>query len=107
MLISGSACKRALDTSNAILVVIGKRWVNVVDNEGRRRLDNEDDFVRIEVETALSNGITVYPLLVDGASMPIKGTLPHSLEELCFRQAINVRSDPILPLGRGIFGVST
>jgi hypothetical protein len=54
--------------------MIGPQWLTVCEREGarqgQRRLDDPDDFVRIEVESALARGIPVIPVLVDGAKMP-------------------------------------
>ncbi|MBK7677045.1 MAG: toll/interleukin-1 receptor domain-containing protein [Candidatus Accumulibacter sp.] len=43
------AVQRGLDTCAAVLVVIGSKWLNVVDRKGRRRLDVAGDWVRHEV----------------------------------------------------------
>ena len=54
----------------AALIVVGTRWVDARDEAGARRLDDPDDFVRIEVEAALARGIPVIPVLVANATMP-------------------------------------
>ena len=76
---------------NIILVVIGPHWLEAKDENGGRRLDNPDDFVAIEIATALSRNIRVIPILVDGAHMPKAGELPDSLKALARRQAVEVR----------------
>ena len=76
---------------NIILVVIGPRWLEAKDENGGRRLDNPDDFVVIEIATALARNIRVIPVLVDGARMPKAGELPASLKALARRQAVEVR----------------
>ena len=76
---------------NIILVVIGPRWLEAKDENGGRRLDNPDDFVAIEIATALARNIRVIPVLVDGARMPKAGELPNSLKALARRQAVEVR----------------
>lgn len=48
-----------------LIVVIAKRWLSSVDEEGRRRLANSDDFVRLEIGTALRRDIRVIPVLVE------------------------------------------
>ena len=60
------------------------------DEEGRRRLDNPEDFVRIEIATALKRGVIVIPLLVDGAMMPRSRDLPDDLKPLARRNALEV-----------------
>jgi len=77
-----------------LLAVIGDRWVDVRGLGGKRRLDDPDDFVRVEIESALKRGIPVIPLLVRGARMPEEDELPPSLQKLVYRNAIPVRPDP-------------
>ena len=80
------------------LAVIGRQWVDISSTQGRRRLDDPNDFVRIEVELALSNpNILVIPVLVDNAEMPEVEDLPPSLQPLCYRNAVKVRTDPDFP----------
>src|SRR5262249_19474518 len=73
------------------LAVIGRNWLDAKDDDGRRRLDNPDDFVAIEIAAALSRDIRVIPVLVDGALMPKARDLPESLKPLARRQAIDLR----------------
>jgi hypothetical protein len=61
----------ALDHCEVVLVLIGDRWLDATDASGARRLDDESDFVRLEVVRALAGpGVTVVPVLVEGARMP-------------------------------------
>jgi formylglycine-generating enzyme required for sulfatase activity len=88
--------------SDVLLVIIGTRWATVKDvdeNTGletsQLRLFNEDDFVRIEVETGLLNKrVLVIPILVNDARMPHERDLPASLRPLMYRNAIAVRNNP-------------
>jgi len=80
-----------VDECEIFLVVIGPRWLEVKDESGGRRLDNSDDFVNIEIRTALARDIRVIPVLVDGASMPKAGELPDPLKALARRQAVELR----------------
>lgn len=83
---------------NIFLAIIGPQWVDVTDSQGNRRLDNPNDFVRIEVESALKNPRTlVIPVLVKNANMPVEEDLPESLRDLCYRNAVKVRTDPDFP----------
>src|SRR5262249_810722 len=59
-----------------------------------RRLDDPDDFVRLEIETALKRDIAVIPVLVGRARMPKAAQLPESLRELAYRNGLEVRRDP-------------
>lgn len=54
------------------LVIIGPQWLNMMGDDGHSRLSHPDDNVRVEIETGLSRGIPVIPVLVQGASMPDK-----------------------------------
>ena len=56
---------------NIILVVIGPRWLEAKDENGGRRLDSPDDFVVIEIATALARNIPCHSCFsIDGARMP-------------------------------------
>ena len=58
----------AVGSCDVLLALIGARWLGAVDEHGRRRLDDPDDFVVLEITTALERGIRVIPVLVDGAA---------------------------------------
>jgi TIR domain len=75
---------------DALVAIIGKQWVASVDGANRRRLDDEHDFVRVEIEAALERGVPVIPVLVDGAQPPQAADLPDSLKKLARRQAIEI-----------------
>ena len=75
----------------ALLVVVGKSWRSQRKGQPARIMD-PDDWVRIEVETALQRGIPVVPLLIDGASLPSRDQLPESLWPLLRRNALPVDS---------------
>jgi hypothetical protein len=77
-----------------LLAVIGPKWVDVEDDKGRRRIADPNDFVRIEIESALKRNILVVPLLVGGAGMPSVEDLPESLQPLTRRNGIEIRPDP-------------
>lgn len=79
---------RAVASCDVMLVVIGTRWISITDVDGRRRLDDSEDFVRREIEAALQRDIRVIPILVDGATMPRSEQLPPSLVNLSRRQAV-------------------
>jgi len=86
--------REALANSDVVLIVIGPRWATITDSNGRLRLEDSTDFVRTEVELALSSGLLVVPVLVSGALMPAASKLPASLESLVDLQAIQIRPDP-------------
>jgi TIR domain/GYF domain 2 len=76
--------------SDIFLCVIGPNWVTASNQRGIRRLDDPNDFVRIEVESALRHGKLVVPVLVDGAPMPKADELPPNLHPLLRRNAVEV-----------------
>lgn len=77
-----------------LLAVIGSNWINAKSHEGELRLQDPADFVRIEIESALKRKIPVIPLLVAGTEMPSKDELPDSLQDLSFRNGIQIRPVP-------------
>jgi len=70
-----------------MLAVIGKSWATACDKAGRIRLQNESDFVRLEIVSALIKGLRVIPVLVGGAEMPESSALPADIQSLVFRNA--------------------
>lgn len=74
-----------------LIAVVGKSWLTINDQEGRRRLDNPDDFVRLEIKAALERNIPVIAVLLHNFPMPLKELLPPDLADLTERQAISVR----------------
>jgi ABC-type amino acid transport substrate-binding protein len=81
---------RAVGSCDVLLALIGEEWLTVTDAHGRRRLDDPDDFVRLEIEAALTRNVRVIPILVDGARMPRADELPDSLVKLVRRQALEL-----------------
>lgn len=84
----------AVQRADVVLAVIGPQWVAQRSQDGGRRIDDERDYVRIEISTSLTRGIPVVPVLVGGAQMPVAEELPPVLADLAFRNAVSVRSDP-------------
>src|ERR1700688_1355014 len=76
---------------DALLAIIGPNWLNIREEEGDRRLDNANDFVRVEIATALQGDIPVIPILLDGAKLPKREQLPKDLQELTGRNGLDVR----------------
>jgi TIR domain len=81
---------RAVTASKVLLTIIGPAWVTAADERGRR-LDNSEDPVRLEVQTALVRGVLIIPILADGAAMPRREDLPGSLAGLALRNALSIR----------------
>jgi hypothetical protein len=70
---------------DVLLVLIGQRWLTVRDASGRRCIDDLDDPLRLQVEIALRNRVTVVPVLTQDARMPSREELPESLAGLASR----------------------
>ena len=81
---------RAVGSCDVLVALIGDQWLTITDAHGRRRLDDPDDFVRLEIEAALTRKVRVIPILVDGARMPRADELPDSLVKLVRRQALEL-----------------
>lgn len=84
--------ERQLAQSAVMLALIGKDWVEIRNEAGLRRLDNPQDFVRLEIASALAGGVRVIPVLVDAATMPKADHLPPELRELHRRQWYELRN---------------
>jgi hypothetical protein len=85
------AINRKVESCDVLIAVIGRCWLTAPDEGGRRRLDNPEDFVRLEIATALQHGIRVIPVLVNGASKLRPGDLPQNLKLLSGRNAFTIR----------------
>src|SRR5208282_4480731 len=79
--------------SSIMLVLIGPDWLSMKDERGHRRIDNVNDFVRIEIEAAFQHGIPVVPLFIDQTSFPKPEELPESLRTLAIRNGVVLRLD--------------
>jgi TIR domain len=89
----GEVITEAVSTCEVLLAVIGPRWLTATDEDGRRRLDDPDDIVRLEIAAALERNIRVIPILVEGAVMPRRQQLPEGLGRLARRNAVTLRHE--------------
>jgi uracil-DNA glycosylase len=80
----------AVAACDVLLAVIGPQWTNCVDDTGARRLEQWNDFVRIEIASALRLEKMVIPVLVGKAGMPSPKELPDDLAGLTRRNAIEL-----------------
>jgi TIR domain len=87
------AVTAAVGSCDVLLALIGDEWLTVKDEMNHRRIDDPDDFVRLEIEAALARDVRVIPVLVDGAAMPHADELPGSLAALVRRQALELSPD--------------
>ncbi len=86
--------KRLADCQLAI-VVIGPNWLDGKAPEGRRRIDEQSDFIRIEIATLLKNQTPIIPILVSNAVMPKADDLPNGIERLAYIHGV------VLPASSG------
>lgn len=81
------AIESAVSSCSILLAIISPSWLAAVDAEGRRKIDKPDDFIRLEISTALKRNIRVIPVLVGGAVMPAASEIPDDLKPLARRQS--------------------
>ena len=81
---------RAVGICDVLLVLIGPSWLNTPDERGARRLDDPNDFVRLEIASALNQNKTIIPVLIQGAGMPPEAELPGDISPLSRRQAVKI-----------------
>jgi hypothetical protein len=86
--------ENALSQCRVLLAVVGSDWAGSETADGKRRIDDPRDHLRLELEIALSRNIPVIPVLVRRASIPAEDQLPPSLRSLAYRNGIQVRPDP-------------
>jgi TIR domain-containing protein len=82
--------ERRVSGCDVLIAVIGPHWITCSSGLGGRRLDNPEDFVRMEIAAALRRNIRVIPVLVDGASIPRSDDLPDDLKSIVRRNALFV-----------------
>lgn len=90
----GTDFRKAIDDNVAccgvLLAVIGPTWATITGSDGARRLDNENDYVRLEIASALKRNIPVIPVLVHDAHMAHADQLPDNLKELAYRNSVEL-----------------
>jgi hypothetical protein len=79
-----------VSSCDALIAVIGRRWLTAADNKGQRRLDDPEDLVRLEIGAALNRQVRVVPTLVGGADMPRAEELPEAIASLSRRNALEI-----------------
>jgi hypothetical protein len=84
------AINDTLGRCDILLALVGRGWLTASDAEGNPRLENPEDFVRLEIEAALARNIRVVPVLVGGALMPRRNQLPGDLAKLARRHAFEL-----------------
>jgi alpha-glucoside transport system substrate-binding protein len=78
-----------LERSGIVLVLVGEGFL-AESEDGRRRIDQPNDLVRLELARALERDVPVIPVLVDGAEMPDHDQLPDDIADLVFRGSVEL-----------------
>lgn len=84
--------KESLIQCRVMVIIIGDDWLTITGTSGKRRLDEPNDVLRLEIEEALVRGIHLLPVLVQGATMPSAADLPPSIRVLAGISALEVAS---------------
>lgn len=84
------AIKSGVDSCAVLIALVGAKWLTITNEDGRRRLDDPDDYVRYEIRTALERGVRVIPVLADGAKAPRQQQLPDDLQRLARLNALEM-----------------
>jgi hypothetical protein len=86
--------RKAIDDNVAgcgvLLAMIGPTWATISNSAGTRRLEDPNDFVRLEIASALSREVAVIPVLVHDAKMPHPDQLPDNLKDLAYRNSVEI-----------------
>ncbi len=87
------AIKTGVESCFVLIALIGPKWLDLRDEGGRRRIDNPDDYVRLEISSALERRVRVIPVLIDGAEMPQRRQLADDLSKLATLNALHMGYD--------------
>lgn len=84
------AIAKSLKACDVMLAIIGPNWQGINSAGNTSRINDPNDWVRLEISTALKRNIRVVPVLVDGAELPAASQLPDDLQPLIRRQAYEI-----------------
>ncbi|HZN24106.1 MAG TPA: PsiF family protein [Burkholderiales bacterium] len=82
--------RERVETCDLMLALVGRDWSTVTNSSGKRRLDDSNDFVRLEIAAALKRDIPVIPVLVQGAAMPAAEQLPDEIKDFAYRNGFEL-----------------
>jgi hypothetical protein len=83
-----------IEKSDVFLLIMGRFWADARNEKGERRLEQPGDFVRMEIQAALSKGVRIIPVLIQGARMPVEADVPEEIAPVLYINALHLRSDP-------------
>ena len=84
----------AIKNSQVLLLIIGREWIKVKGPNGIRRIDDPNDYVRIEIETAIENKIRIIPILIGDTNLPSPDKFPLQIRNITNFNAVKIRNDP-------------
>jgi hypothetical protein len=100
----GDMITQALQTADAVIVLIGPEWLSLKNEKGLRRLEDPQDWVAEEIASAIALKKPIFPVLVENASMPRAEDLPDRLKPLTRYNALSISDDrwktDVLRLGK-------
>ncbi|HLA41829.1 MAG TPA: toll/interleukin-1 receptor domain-containing protein, partial [Aggregatilineales bacterium] len=79
-----------INRCDVLLAVMGKQWTTVENSDGNLRLQNPNDYVRLEVGLALKLHKLVIPILLENRNMPLPDELPEDLAIISQLNALSV-----------------
>ena len=94
-----SKIREMIDKADLLIAVVGPRWLDARNQHGERRLDQTEDFVRLEIESAMARGMPVIPVLVENANMPSADELPDSMAQFAYHNALPILQEPYFHAG--------
>lgn len=84
--------RSAIGSCDVLLLVIGDNWLDR-QADGRRRIDDDEDIVRLEVRAAIDRGIAILPVLVEDAEMPSRRELPADIAPVARYNALTLTDE--------------
>lgn len=82
--------RKTLTSCTHMLVLVGNQFVGARSEEPR--IFDQNDLVRTELEMAFSMGLTIIPVTIDDARMPVPDLLPKEIQHFSFLNAAKLDS---------------
>ena len=82
--------EKQMSSADAVIVLIGPNWLTISNDDGKRRIDDPDDWVVEEIATAIELGIRIFPVLIEGTVLPRIEELPEKLAPILNYNAITI-----------------
>jgi hypothetical protein len=85
--------EKSVASCHILLAVIGRNWLAYRGSKSKRRLDDPNDYVRLEIQASLKKGIRIIPIFVQCAKMPGVDSLPEDIRKLTRKQGFDLRDN--------------